>query len=83
MAIDEEQVRATISTFLRRTGKGRDALEPGLSLYGEGLELDSLEAAELSAVLEDEYGRDPFSADGAMPETIGDVLDFYAAATPA
>jgi acyl carrier protein len=45
-------------------------------LFGEGLGLDSLETAELSATLEDEVGSDPFS-DGLMPETLGQVLDFY------
>ena len=45
-------------------------------LFGEGLGLDSLETAELSATLEDEVGTDPFSA-GLMPETLGEILDFY------
>jgi len=49
-------------------------------LYGDGLGLDSLEAAELSAVLEDEFGTDPFSAGGEMPETVGEIVAFYEAA---
>jgi acyl carrier protein len=48
-------------------------------LFADGLGLDSLETAELSAVLEDEYGKDPFSSD-VMPQTVGDIVDFYDAA---
>ena len=45
--------------------------------------IDSLEAAELSAMLEDEFGTDPFSAGEEMPETVGEVLAFYEAAATA
>ena len=38
--------------------------------------------AELSAVLEDEYGSDPFS-DGEMPETVGEIVAFYDDGAPA
>jgi acyl carrier protein len=38
-----------------------------------------LEAAELSAMLEDEFGSDPFSAGGELPENVGDILAFYEA----
>ena len=48
-------------------------------LWGDGLGLDSLEAAELSAMLEDEFGTDPFSAGGDLPERVGDIVAFYAA----
>jgi acyl carrier protein len=40
------------------------------------LEMDSLELAELSAILEDEYGTDPYSA-GLLARTPGEVLAFY------
>ena len=80
MGTDQSKAHAIISRFLSRVGKGRDELSADLGLYGDGLELDSLEAAELSAMLEDELGSDPFSAGEQMPETIGDVLGFYAAA---
>jgi len=81
VATDQDKAREIISRFLRQADKGRDSLTDDLGLYGEGLELDSLEIAELSAVLEDEFGSDPFSADGDMPETIGAVLAFYAPAS--
>ncbi|WP_205474155.1 hypothetical protein [Nocardioides sp. SYSU D00038] len=79
MTPEPAHVRETISTFLQRNGKGTDSLDDATSLWGDGLELDSLDAAELSAVLEDSYGRDPFSVGDAMPDTVGDVVGFYAA----
>ncbi len=83
MSAESPTVRETVSTFLVRVKKGRDELPDDLALFGDGLALDSLEAAELSVVLEDTYGRDPFSAGGELPRTVGDVLAFYeVAATP-
>ena len=46
-------------------------------LYDEGLGLDSLCVAELSAMLEKEYGKDPYTS-GQMPQTVQDLVDFYA-----
>ena len=64
-----------IQTILGRVRIGADAgLET--ALFADGLGLDSLETAELSAMLEDEFGRDPFSA-GQMPETVSELLAFY------
>lgn len=60
-------------------GADRVGVEVGLDsvLHGEdGLELDSLQTAELSAMLEDEFGTDPFS-EGVMPETVGEIVSFY------
>ena len=81
MSTDPATVRQTVSDVLVRVKKGRDELHDDLALFGDGLALDSLEAAELSVVLEDTYGRDPFSAGGDLPETVGDVLAFYEVAT--
>jgi acyl carrier protein len=50
-------------------------VRPGSKLSGD-LGMDSLELAELSAVLEDELGSDPFS-NGLLPRTVGDLLAFY------
>lgn len=66
----------TIRGFLVRIEKATE-LEPSTSLYGDGLGLDSLEVAELSVLLEDTFGSDPFS-EGLDVTTIGQVLDFYA-----
>ena len=77
MSTDPSTARQVFSDFLVRVKKGRDELPDDLPLFGEGLGLDSLEAAELSAMLEDTFGSDPFSAGGELPETVGDVLSFY------
>jgi len=74
---DPSKVRSVIAEFLDRTMKNQDPLTEDLSLYSGGLQLDSLETAELSALLEDSFGVDPFSASAQMPETVGDILSFY------
>lgn len=70
-------VEQTITEFLTRVEKLPAALTADLFLYADGIGLDSLETAELSAILEDEHGADPFN-DGEMPQTVGDILAFYA-----
>src|SRR4051794_11839418 len=56
-----DQARTVIDEFLQRIGKSRDDLQDDTPLFGDGLQLDSLEAAELSVMLEDALGTDPFS----------------------
>jgi len=75
-----ESARAeqTFRSFLKRVDKDVE-FDRSTPLYTDGIGLDSLETAELSAVLEDELGRDPFNAE-TMPETVGDILDFFDAA---
>jgi acyl carrier protein len=53
-----------------------DPIDEQTPLFTEGLDLDSLETAELSALLEVRFGRDPFT-DGQVPQTIGEILDYY------
>jgi acyl carrier protein len=66
----------TIRGFLVRIKKPAE-FDASTSLYGEGLGLDSLEVAELSVLLEDTLGSDPFSEGGDIT-VVGQVLDFYA-----
>ncbi|MHB8656585.1 MAG: phosphopantetheine-binding protein [Solirubrobacteraceae bacterium] len=75
MANTNTKAERTIRSFLNRVKK-RDKVDLDTSLYAEGIGLDSLETAELSAVLEDELGSDPFT-NGQMPATIGDIISFY------
>lgn len=58
----------------RRASRARVTLES--DVYAD-LEMDSLEIAELSAVLEEDLGPDP-STEGLFPCTVGEVTDFYA-----
>lgn len=68
----EQQIRAILATITKR----EIVAERDTPLYAEGIELDSLETAELSAVLEAEFGSDPFLAD-QVPQTIGEIVEFY------
>ena len=77
MGTDHSAVQHVIETFLDRAQKQVDGLSGSTALWGDGLELDSLEAAELSATLEDAFGSDPFSSAAEMPQTVGDILAFY------
>jgi acyl carrier protein len=70
-------LESTIVAFLVRAKKPTEDLRPEQSLYSGGLGLDSLEAAELSVVLEDAYGSDPFSEGSQMPQVLGDIYAFY------
>lgn len=76
---DQDKARDVVRDFLQRVKKEPKELTDNLGLFGDGLELDSLEAAELSAMLEDELGSDPFSSGDTMPETVGEVLAHYEA----
>lgn len=78
MSTAAADVEQTIKDFLVRVDKMPEALTPDLTLYADGIGLDSLETAELSAILEDDHGTDPFQGD-ELPQTVGDILAFYAA----
>jgi acyl carrier protein len=75
---ESKRAEETFRSFLQRVGKEAD-FSHETPLYADGIGLDSLETAELSAVLEDEFGRDPFSS-GTMPQTVGDIVTFFDAA---
>jgi acyl carrier protein len=76
MADSKNDAASTVRSFVARVKKRKKTVDLDVSLYSEGIGLDSLDVAELSAVLEDEFGMDPFS-NGLMPETIGDIVAFY------
>lgn len=65
-----------IQSLLDRSDKGDVTVALDTAIHGDGLGLDSLETAELSAMLEDEFGTDPFGA-GLMPETVSEIVAFY------
>ena len=74
-AADSARAEATVRSFVSRVKK-IDDFDLDAPLYADGIGLDSLETAELSALLEDELGRDPFTAD-LMPQTVRDIVGFY------
>lgn len=73
----QNSVVSVIESLLERSDKSDITVTMDTPLHGDGLSLDSLETAELSAILEDELGSDPFGA-GQMPETVGEIVAFYA-----
>jgi acyl carrier protein len=74
---DEQAVVSTVRGVLKRLKKRDKTIDLDTSLYSEGIGLDSLQTAELSAALEDELGDDPFSNGAELPETIGDIVSYY------
>jgi acyl carrier protein len=73
----ETLIRSTIAELLRRRGAGALEIQTQSKLTAD-LGMDSLELAELSAVLEDELGHDPYS-EGIVPETVAELVAYYEA----
>ena len=71
----ETTIRSLVEMLLERRGVKPIDIPPDTRL-AEDLEMDSLELAELSAALEDEFGRDPYT-EGIVPETLGELVAFY------
>lgn len=76
MGTPHQQAEQVVRGFVTRVKPEAAELELDTPLYADGVGLDSLEAAELSALLEDEVGSDPFTSD-EMPQTLRDILGFY------
>jgi acyl carrier protein len=79
MSASPADIEKTVVEFLAMISKLSDDFTPDTVLYAGGAGLDSLETAELSATLEDTHGSDPYSA-GQMPQTLNEILAFYASA---
>jgi acyl carrier protein len=74
----QETVQKALADLLGRRDTAADLLTitAETDLYSD-LDLDSLEVAELSVLLEDELGTDPYSQ-GLVPRTVGELVAFYA-----
>jgi len=75
----QTSILTLIQSLLERSDKGDITVTLDTAIHGDGLGLDSLETAELSATLEDEFGTDPFG-EGLMPETVAEIVAFYTSA---
>jgi acyl carrier protein len=75
MADSEKVVKGALRSMLKRKKAAGTEVDIDADLYGD-LKLDSLDVAELSSVLEDELGSDPYS-EGLTPRTVGEVIDYY------
>ena len=73
MADSQQTIMDAIRMLLQRKD-----LDPPVELGSviSELGLESLDLAELSAILEDDLGKDPYSA-GILPQTVGELVDWY------
>lgn len=75
MTRSREEIAEIVQTSLARIKRDHE-ISLDTELFGNGLGMDSLETAELSAMLEDEFGRDPYS-EGELPVTVREIVDFF------
>jgi len=71
--ITAEQVQAVVFDALVELGPSRDELSREATF--EVLDIDSLDLAELSQVIEERFGVRPKGDDVAQIKTVGDLLD--------
>lgn len=71
----ETTIVNAIRSLLERRDNGHVLVSRDSALHDD-LELDSLELAEFSVMLEDDLGRDPYTQ-GIVPRTVGEVIAFY------
>jgi acyl carrier protein len=74
---DTTQVEATVYKALETFGA--DPTEINRDATFEALDIDSLDLAELSQIVEDEYGVKFKSSDVENLKTVGDAIDFIVA----
>jgi len=74
---DATQVEATVYKALETFGAEPTAINRGATF--EELDIDSLDLAELSQIVEDEYGVKFNSSDVENLKTVGDAVDFIVA----
>ena len=72
----EQRVIEMIRTIRRHQGLEDLDILASSELYDDGIGLDSLCVAELSAMLEKAFGSDPYS-NKVIPRTVADIVAFY------
>jgi acyl carrier protein len=70
------RIVAVICRVFENRGEKPPPIARQSALYDEGIGLDSLDAATLSAFLEQEFGHDPYT-NGRFPQTVGDIVAYY------
>jgi acyl carrier protein len=70
----EDIIVASIEELIKRRGGETVEVKSGSNLLAD-LGMDSLEMAELSVMLADEIGKEPFS-EGIFPETVAELVTF-------
>lgn len=76
-AIDSAQVEKTVYASLETFGAEPAAIKREATFTE--LDVDSLDLAELSQIVEDEYGVKFNSSDVEQLKTVGDAIDFIVA----
>jgi acyl carrier protein len=71
--VTEEQVESVVVESLETFGADPDAI--GRDATFESLEIDSLDLAELSQIVEDRFGIELKGSDVAGVRTVGDAID--------
>jgi len=74
----DSEIISIIKTVLKHKGLADVDVNLSSQLYEDGLGLDSLSVAELSAALEKAFGKDPYTS-GQLPLTVEHIVEFYAA----
>jgi acyl carrier protein len=72
-AVTSEQVEQVVRTSLESFGAEPDAINREAKL--EDLDIDSLDLAELSQIVEEQYGVNLTSSDVKAIVTVGDAVD--------
>ena len=76
-AITEENVQKTVFEALPQFGVDESAITRDATF--EDLDVDSLDLAELSQIIEEQFGVELTSGDVAEIRTVGDAIDLVAA----
>jgi acyl carrier protein len=71
-----DRIVAVIGRVFENRGEESPLITENSPLYDEGIGLDSLDAATLSAFLEQEFGHDPYTS-GRFPQTVSDLIAYY------
>ncbi|MHB1469434.1 MAG: acyl carrier protein [Solirubrobacteraceae bacterium] len=71
--VTEDQVQSVVYESLETFGADRDAIDREATF--ESLEIDSLDLAELSQIVEDRFGIELKGSDVAGVRTVGDAID--------
>ncbi len=76
MPTDTQTIEQVVNESLERFGAEPDAI--GREATFEELNIDSLDLAELSQIVESEFGVELTSSDVAGIKTVGDAIDLIA-----
>ena len=76
MSLARNRVINVIKQVVEHKGVSIPTINDATLLHNNGIGLDSLDTAELSVLLEQEFGQDPYSR-GVFPQTVGDIVTYY------